>query len=99
MLGLLLSACAMTPPQGRADLLAFVQDGKTTREDTYLQLGEPSAQYEGGRIMSFRLGQDKAGYFPIGKSSGFSGVRFSLILVFSEAGILTRHSLVQVKAP
>jgi hypothetical protein len=99
LLGILLSACAMSPPLGRADLLGFIQDGQTTREDTYLHLGEPSGLYEDGRIMSFRLGEDNGGYFPIGKASGFSGVRFSLIMVFSEAGILARHALVQVKAP
>ncbi len=99
LLGTLLTACAMSPPQGRADLLGFIQDGQTTREDTYLHLGEPSGLYEDGRIMSFRLGQDDGGYFPVGKASGFTGIKFSLIMVFNETGILARHALVQVKAP
>lgn len=97
-LAVLLGACATTP-LGRSDLLGFIRDGQTTREETYLHLGEPTAFYEGGRIMSFRLGEDGGGYFLLAKSPGFSGVRSSLILVFDESGVLKRHALVQVKAP
>lgn len=97
--GALLAACASSVPRGRADLLGFIQDGQTTREDTYLHLGEPSGLYEDGRVMSFRLGQDDGGYYPVLKATGFTGVRFSLIMVFNEQGILVRHALVQVKAP
>ena len=85
--------------QGRADLLEFIQDGRTSVEEAYLYLGDPSGLYENGRILSFRLGQDEGGYYPVLKTTGFSGVRFSLIMVFDERGILKRHSLVQVKEP
>lgn len=93
----LLTACAQ--PLGRADLLNFIEDGKTTREQAYLNLGEPSALYEGGRIVCFRLGRDEGGDFVIGKKAGFAGVTTSLIMVFDEEGLLSKHSLVQVKGP
>lgn len=98
LLGTLVTACT-TPPLGRADLLGFIHDGRTSREETYLHLGEPSALYEGERIMSFRLGRDEGGYFVVGKATGFAGVTTSLIMVFDEKGVLRRHALVQVKAP
>ena len=95
-LGALLAGCATTP-QGRKDLLSFIEDGRTTREETYLKLGEPTGLYEGGRIMSFRLDKDEGGYFLVEKSIGFGGVKTNLIMVFDEQGVLKKHSLVQVK--
>jgi len=97
LLFLVLAAGCATQPLGRAGLLDFIRDGQTTREEAYLRLGEPSAFFEGGQIMSFRLGQDDGGYFPIEKTQGFMGVRYSLILAFDDQGILRRHSLIEVK--
>lgn len=97
LLLLLLGACA--EPLGQANLLSFIEDGKTTREQAYLNLGEPAALYEAGRIVCFRLGRDAGGDFVIGKGTGFTGVKTSLVMVFDEAGILSRHSLVQIKGP
>jgi hypothetical protein len=94
----LVTAC-MPSPIGRADLLSFIEDGKTTREQAYLILGEPTATFEGERILCFRLGRDEGGDFVIGKDSGFRSVRTSLIMAFDEHGVLMKHSLVQVKAP
>lgn len=93
-----LTSCA-TPPRGRTDLLDFIQDGQTTREETYLHLGEPTGLYEAGKIMSFRLDQDEGGYFLVERSTGFSGVKTNLIMVFDERGVLKKHALVQVKKP
>ncbi|WP_303723052.1 hypothetical protein [Malonomonas rubra] len=97
LLLVLLAACAQ--PLGRADLLNFIKDGKTTREQAYLNLGEPSAFFEGGRIVCFRLGRDEGGDFIVAKKAGFAGVTTSLIMVFDEGDILSKHSLVQVKGP
>lgn len=92
----LVTACA-SQPLGRVDLLNFIEDGKTTREQAFLNLGEPAASYEGGRILCFRLGHDKGGDYIVGSAIRFTGVKSSLVMVFDEQGILTRHSLVQVK--
>lgn len=99
VLGLaLLGACA-SAPVGQPDLLAFVEDGRTTREQAFLALGEPSATYEDGRILAFRLGHDEAGCFLVEKAPGFTGVKYSLVMSFDDAGLLRRHSLVPIKAP
>lgn len=94
---LVLEIACSPPPLGRVNLLNFIEDGKTTREETYLRLGEPSTLFEGGRIVCFRLGRDEGGDYVVGKSAGFAGVETSLVMVFNEQGVLTRHSLVQVK--
>ncbi len=94
----LLGACASTPV-GQADLLTFIEDGRTTREQVFLALGEPSSTYEDGRILTFRLGRDDGGYFLVEKAPGFRTVQYSLVLAFDDAGLLRRHSLVTVKAP
>jgi hypothetical protein len=96
----LVSSCATTP-LGRGDLLDFIEDGKTSREETYLSLGEPSSIYEEERILCFRLGQDERGYFIVGKGLGWgwAGIKTSLIMVFDDQGVLRRHALVQVKGP
>jgi hypothetical protein len=94
----LLGACATTPV-GQPDLLTFVEDGRTTREQVFLALGEPSATYEDGRILTFRLARDEGGYFLVEKAPGFRSVKYSLVLAFDDAGLLRRHSLVAIKAP
>ena len=53
-LGTLGSACA-TPPLGQVNLLGFIQDGRTSREETLLHLGEPAALYEAGRRADHEL--------------------------------------------
>lgn len=93
----LLSACASTPPIGKHDLLDFLQDGRTTKEEVFLRLAEPSATFEDGRIFTYRLNEDEGGYTIKGaKSKGWSG-KYSLVLSFDEGGILRRHSLVRVQ--
>jgi hypothetical protein len=95
---LALGACASTPV-GKPDLLDFIEDGRTTREEVLLALGDPSAAYEGERILTYRLGRDDGGYFPLEKAQGFLSVNYSLVLVFDESNLVRRHSLVAIKAP
>jgi len=95
---LLVVGCATTD-LGRADLLDFLEDGRTTREQVFLTLGEPSATYQGDTILTFRLAQDDGGYFLVAKRPGFVGVTYSLVLAFDDDGLLKRHALVTVKAP
>ena len=54
--------CATTPI-GRSDLLDFIKEGSTTREDILLKLGDPSGMYEGSRIITYRLSRDEGGFF------------------------------------
>ena len=95
----MLVACADMPPVGRKDLLDFLQDGVTRREDVRMQLGEPSSQYEGERILAFRLATDRAGYVLVRPGNTWSGVGYNLMLAFDSEGVLRRHSLVEIRAP
>jgi hypothetical protein len=87
------------PPLGRQDLLGFLQDGQTPREEIYMVLGEPSGVYEDGRILTYRLARDKGGYYLVQKGQGFESVNYSLVLVIGETGHLARHALVEVRRP
>lgn len=91
-----LGACS-NAPIGKQDLLDFLQDGKTTREEVFLHLAEPSATFEGGRILTYRLDEDAGGYTIKGaKGQGWSA-KYSLVLSFDEKGILRRHALIRVQ--
>lgn len=90
-----LAGCAANP-RGEADLLGFLQDGATRREDVYLRLGEPNAHYESGRILAYRLAKDEGGLYLI-TAVDWPPKSYSLILVFDPQGLLSRHSLVQVR--
>ncbi len=96
----LLGGCA-TPVGLPSDphLLDFIHDGQSTKEAVVLNLGQPSAVLESGRILTYRVGQEKdCGYF-LREASGTNwfGTKFSLVLVFDQSAVLQRHSLVQVR--
>ncbi|MDP2240976.1 MAG: hypothetical protein Q8K18_12550 [Burkholderiales bacterium] len=95
---LVLTACA-TEPVGRKDLLTFLNDGVSRREEVFLKLGEPSAQYEGSRILAYRLRKDAGGHILVGRRDNWAGVHYNLMLVFDADGVLIRHSVVEVRSP
>ncbi len=86
----------------KSELLSFVQDGVTTREEVVLKLGIPSAQIEGEKILMYQLRADKDGKWhlvaPLWNVSpglrAWSEGTCSLVLVFGENGVLRKHSLV-----
>lgn len=108
----LLTGCATPAIQpadprvmAESELLSFIRDGTTTREEVLLQLGMPAAQMEGERILMYQLRPDEAGELRL-TAPGWdmtSGVRVwgegtcSLVLVFAEDGMLRRHSLVMAR--
>lgn len=92
-----------TPAEAQVEWLAFLSDGKTTREDVLLRLGTPSARLEGERILTYAFSRNAAGAWGrAGRSWGraqkapiFTDSRIhSLVLVFAADGRLVRHSLV-----
>ncbi len=99
----LLSAGCETPriiPGASLDLLRFIQEGKTTREEIVLKLGQPAASFEQEKILTYRLGEDpKQGYFLIvpNQLRQWQAVAHSLVLVFGADGVLQKHSLVKVQ--
>ena len=105
-LALTLAGCATAPPpKGRADLLDFLTEGQSTREEVVLRLGHPSGKFERENILTYRLGFEpkNRGYYVVEREAAASGwptwvnARYSLVLVFDETGVLRRQSLVEVK--
>lgn len=94
----MLVACA-TAPIGRKDLLDFLNDGVTLRDDVRLNLGEPSAEYEGSRVLAYRLRKTDTGYVLVGRRDAWYGVQYNLMLVFDGDGVLRRHSMVEIRSP
>jgi hypothetical protein len=100
----LAAGCATTSLKGRADLLAFLADGRTTKDQVWLNLGPPSARFECDRILTYRLRYEpkNKGYQVVERSTQPTGwprwdlVKYSLVLVFDEQGLLVKHALVEV---
>ena len=91
------------PAELRAEWLAFLVDGKTTREEVLLRLGTPSAHFEGERVLTYAFSRRPAGARTReGRSLDleqrvpvFRVYRMeNLVLVFAADGSLVRHSLV-----
>jgi hypothetical protein len=105
MLGLMLAGCATPKPlRGRPDLLNFLEDGKSTREEVLTTLGQPSGRFESERILTYQLGYEPRnnGYYLVERHPtawgwpAWNGVQFSLVLVFDDGGVLRKRSLVKV---
>jgi hypothetical protein len=107
---LLVPGCAsQTPPAKVTDIkqqyLSFVRDGSTTREHALLQLGLPSAQFEGERIMTWRLCYNGETLFPIAAERAPDDPRYTmwrvpaynLVLVFDARNLVQRHSFIEVR--
>ena len=100
-LALTLVGCATTPQplKGSPDLLSFLTDGRTTKQETIVKLGEPSGQFGHGKILTYRLSKF---YAVVPRETTPSGWpvwqmgRLSLVLVFDDENVLDRHSLVKV---
>lgn len=94
-----------TPAQLEQGHLNFLRDGFTSRESVMLQLGIPSAQFEGERIMTYRLffnGQSlepRPADFSIDdpRYRGWSQPTYNLVLVFDARNQVQRHSLIKVR--
>lgn len=92
------------PSEIHTDRLAFLADGKTTREEVLLTLGRPNAHLEEERILTYALIRTSRGewWTLVGRNPDRVKNRFvyegrsiySLVLVFGADGRLTRHSLV-----
>lgn len=106
----LLTACetpmvqSISPDQLiRSDLMSFIHDGVTTRQEVLLKLGAPSAQFEQQRILTYQIRVDKDGTahliwprrsheHPV--FTYWNAGMYSIVLVFGSDGVLEKHSLV-----
>ena len=107
LLVLVLAGCATNQFSGRADLLRFLSDGATTKEEALLSLDQPSGAFEDGNILTYRSGfnSHSKGFYVVQRPPGIGvhGVystwehtRYSLVLVFDAQNVLRHHSLVEV---
>jgi hypothetical protein len=109
-IALLLPLGACTPKtlsQGelRSGPLNYLQEGQTTREDAILRLGVPSADFETGRILTYRIAQLADGSIAVRPRQMQAEAvpqnallaNYSLVLVFDDKGVLRKQSLVPVK--
>ena len=94
-----LGGCVTLPPvPADKNLLDNVVPPGTSREAILLKLGEPSASFEAGRILTYRIGEDDDhGYFLMDRQVRWSNTKYSLVLVFDEKGVLTKHNLIPVR--
>jgi len=90
--------------------LPFIEDGKTTKEEVLLKLGEPSGQFEGGRIFTYPMTFSEEEGFKVDYERTFichhrgfktlklsvSKAEYNLILVFDDKSILSKHNLLKV---
>jgi hypothetical protein len=104
VLALMLIGCATTQIKGHTDLLNFIADGKTTKEEILLKLGQPSGKFKDEKILTYRLGFDSrnGGYYVVEREFDSFGEpvwiksKYSLVLIFDGQNILRKHSLVEV---
>ena len=107
VIALLLAACTsyVAPVKDSATLeqFAFLQPGRTTRDEVLARLGTPSVTYEDGRIASYPIYRTKSGRLtatiprasPEDARIGFGPEQpYTLMLVYDGAGTLERRSLV-----
>ena len=108
---LLLSGCAETKLQTLDDSvlqqqLALLEDGKTTKQDILLKFGIPSSQFEGERILTYRLRfNQKQNRFEVisrevdrldPRFAEWMKTEYNLVLVFDDKHILQKHSMLRV---
>ena len=108
---LLLSGCAETKLQTLDDSvlqqqLALLEDGKTTKQDILLKFGIPSCQFEGERILTYRLRfNQKENRFDVisrevdrldPRFAEWMQTEYNLVLVFDEKHVLQKHSMLRI---
>ena len=84
---------------GELEIIAFLKAGETTRETVLLRLGTPSSQFEQGRLLTYQITAEGELFWPrTGLESQvmtFSAPTiFSVVLVFSDHGILERYKVI-----
>jgi hypothetical protein len=108
---LLVSGCAETKLHTMDDSmlhqqLALLEDGKTTKQDILLKFGIPSSQFEGEKILTYRLrfNQKENRFEVISREVDRRDPRFAewmqteynLVLVFDDKHILQKHSMLRI---
>lgn len=96
VLVLLSPACSLhlksVDTSSAASPLQGIEDGVTTRTHLETTLGLPAASFEGGSVAVWNLDKrQRPGVLET------RDIRFQLIAVFDERGIVERHSLLRIR--
>jgi hypothetical protein len=95
LLAFTLSACASHPP-ARKDLLVFLQDGSTTKDEVKTRIGS-ALTWAGGDLWTYRIGEAADGLYLSPKKTDWTDARYSLVLEFDYNGVLRRHALINIE--
>jgi hypothetical protein len=90
LVALTLGSCV----EGHKDLLSFLQDGTTTKNEVETRLG-PASVWGNGRIYTYRVGEKAEGFY-LSPTKEEWLARYSLVLAFGPNGVLRRHALIDV---
>jgi hypothetical protein len=89
------SHVAPLDPNRTRNLLPFIIEARTTKEEILIRLGTPVNQYENGRILTYILSEDPNGRLKLGFTS--DAEVYNLVLVFGPTEILEKYSLLRVQ--
>jgi len=98
------SGCSTTPKpphDARAVDFGSIVIGSTSRARVVESLGPPSAMFEQGDVLTYRVAYHprytSRYVVPRRAHAGWGGVRYSLVLSFDPAGVLEKCSFAEVK--
>ena len=101
-IALIISGCAANehpiPPD--ESIIEFLEDGVTTKKEAILKLGFPTGQFDGERILTYRLSYSKEHQWRVREKVvpyDWRAVKYSLVLVFDDNNILEKHSLISIE--
>lgn len=110
VLALAAAACATdretrVPPEAVARMAPGLAAGITARDDLVLRFGAPSAEFEGGRIFTWRLVDHRETLAPAraawnpdsGGEYAWRAGEYSLVVVFDAHNLAERFALVAVR--
>ena len=92
----LLISCASTADKSR---VTFLDRQAVNRQEVQSHLGEPSAAFEHGRVLTYRLSRSGKGYGADPRQSGWEGVTYDLVVEFDEHDMVRKHTLVTIRTP
>lgn len=99
-------ATALVEPELEARLHRIpLKDGVTSKQEVLLAYGIPSGQFEGERILTYRLEATPQGTYVVTREVSPGDPRLSewrmatinMILVFNEQHVLQRHTFLRVR--
>ena len=77
------------------ELLQFIRNDQTTRQEIEDRLREPHRVFEGGRISAYLIGENDEGRIRVWNH--YESAIYHLVLVFGSDEVVKKFSLIQVR--